>query len=240
MAEKAGGANRAGCCSLFAHSDAAARLAVVSRCGGSVFSVRFQSAGLGQWSHIGGRCKLRLLGISEIVRTGLGQPSYTGGFGKRGMLAWKQLGARWLVLRLLDPMGTSVLLVRFDVVQRGRASCAQTARCACACTGPCTTRATLRRDCSAQGRNLDVHLTSKRLRWGRIFPTMNWSGTSGTDDQGMDVYWTSLWTSIGRPYVDVHEALKTGISALPRPAGKAANEPFPKSSSGRANVAPTW
>ena len=104
-----------GCCSLFAHSDAAARLAVVSRCGGSVFSVRFQSAGLGQWSHIGGRCKLRLLGISEIVRTGLGQPSYTGGFGKRGMLAWKQLGARWLVLRLLDPMGTSVLLGRVSM-----------------------------------------------------------------------------------------------------------------------------
>lgn len=129
---------------------------------------------------------------------------------------------------------------RFDVVQRGRASCTQTARCACACTGPCTTRATLRRDCSAQGRNLDVHLTSKRLRWGRIFPTMNWSGTSGTDDQGMDVYWTSLWTSIGRPYVDVHEALKTGISALPRPADKAANDPFPKSCSGSSNAACTW
>ncbi len=36
-----------------------------------------------------------------------------GGFGKRGMLAWKQLGARWLVLRLLAPIGTSVLLCPF-------------------------------------------------------------------------------------------------------------------------------
>jgi hypothetical protein len=113
MAEKAGGANRPGCCSLFVHSDAAARLAVVSTCGGSLFSVWFRSAGLGQWSHIGGRCKLRLLGISAIVRTGLGQRSYIGGFGKRGMLAWKQLGARWLVLRLLAPIGTSVLFCPF-------------------------------------------------------------------------------------------------------------------------------
>ena len=131
-------------------------------------------------------------------------------------------------------------LVVMGAVQRGRASCAQTARCACACTGPCTVRATLRRDCSAQGRNLDVHLTSKRLRWGRIFPTMNWSGTSGTDDQGMDVYWTSLWTSIGRPYVDVHEALKTGISAVSRPADKAAREPSLKSCAGSSNATRTW
>ena len=63
--------------------------------------------------------------------------------------------------------------VRFDVVQRGRASCTPTARCACACTGPCTTRATLRRDCSARGRNLDVYLTSQNPSLVRNLPTRN-------------------------------------------------------------------
>lgn len=77
--------------------------------------------------------------------------------------------------------------VRFDAVQRGRASCAQTARCACACTGPCTVRATLRRDCSAQGRNLDVHLTSQTPSLVRKLATENPSGTRASDEQGLDV-----------------------------------------------------
>lgn len=100
---------------------------MVSTCGGE-FSVRFRIVGLGQWSHMGGRCKPRLLTGSEIGSAELGQRSYIRGFGKRGMLAGQRLGARRLVLRLRVLLASSMLLGPFRCLAARtcelRASCA--------------------------------------------------------------------------------------------------------------------
>lgn len=97
----------------FLHIAISARSWLGSVRGGSVFSVRFRLLGWVGGPTSGADASSGCWQVQRSQERRLVSGPTSGGVGKRRMLAWEQLGARWMVLRLLAPIGTSVLLGPF-------------------------------------------------------------------------------------------------------------------------------